>query len=118
VVSDDAAELNERPNFGSTVDQVFARSFLWVCGSAVLQKIKSQVGHDGLERIATDAVFEQLYLPPLKRTPEAAKRLKLLMVDLGWTPVRSRHVTSRGRAARVRSYARMRVSVEPYDIKP
>jgi hypothetical protein len=29
------------------------------------------------------------------------------MVDLGWTPVRSRHVTSRGRAARVRGYARM-----------
>lgn len=64
--------------------------------------LHGQIGHDGVERVATDAVFEQLDLPPLKRTPEAAKRLKLLMVDLGWTPVRSRHVTSRGRAARVR----------------
>jgi len=68
---------------------------------------RGQVGHDGVERIATDTVFEQLNLPPVKRTPEAAKRLKLLLVDLGWVPVRSRHVTSRGRAARVRGYARM-----------
>lgn len=71
-----------------------------------LRKIRGQIGHDGLERISTDAVFEQLDIVPLKRTPEAAKRLKRLMVDLGWTPLRSRHVTSRGRAARVRGYAR------------
>ena len=76
--------------------------------TAPLRNIRGQIGYDGVERIATDAVFEQLDLPPLKRTPEAAKRLKGLMVDLGWTPVRSRHVTSRGRAARVRGYARMR----------
>jgi hypothetical protein len=71
-----------------------------------LRKIKGQVGHDGVERISTGAIFEKLDLPPLKRTPEAAKRLRGLMVELGWTPVRSRHVTSRGRAARVRGYAR------------
>jgi hypothetical protein len=75
--------------------------------TAPLRNIRGQMGHDGVERIATDTVFEQLDLPRLKRTPEAAKRLKLLLVDLGWTPVRSRHVTSRGRAARVRGYARM-----------
>src|SRR5450759_4671128 len=75
--------------------------------TAPLRNIRGQIGHDGVERIATDAVFEQLDLPPLKRTPEAAKRLKGLMVMLGWTPVRSRHVSSRGRAARVRGYARM-----------
>jgi hypothetical protein len=74
-----------------------------------LRKIRGQIGHDGVERIATDAVFEKLDLPPLKRTPEAAKRIKTIMLELGWTPVRSRHVTSRGRAARVRGYARMRV---------
>ena len=39
--------------------------------------------HDGVERIATDAVFEQLDLPPLKQTPEAAKRLRLPTVDMG-----------------------------------
>jgi hypothetical protein len=64
--------------------------------TSALRKIRGQIGHDGLERIATDAVFEQLGLPLLKRTPEAAKRLRGLMVELGWTPVRSRHVTSRG----------------------
>lgn len=74
---------------------------------ALLANIFGQVGHDGVERLATDAAFEHLDLPRIRRTPEAAKRLKLLMVDLGWVPVRSRHVTSRGRAARVRGYARM-----------
>jgi hypothetical protein len=73
-----------------------------------LRNVRGQVGHDGVERIATDAVFEHLDLPPFKRTPEAAKRLKVLMIDLGWTPVRARAVTARGRAARVRGYARMR----------
>jgi hypothetical protein len=73
-----------------------------------LRNIRGHIGHDGVERIATDAVFEQLDLPPFKRTPEAAKRLKGLMVDLGWVPVRARAVTARGRAARVRGYARMR----------
>jgi hypothetical protein len=75
--------------------------------TAPLRNVRGQIGHDGVARISTEAVFEQLGLAPIKRTPEAAKRLKLLMVDLGWTPVRSRHVTSRGRAARVRGYARM-----------
>jgi hypothetical protein len=70
--------------------------------------MRGQVGHDGVEHIATDAIFDHLELPPLKRTPEAAKRLKGLMVDLGWVPVRARAVTARGRAARVRGYARMR----------
>jgi hypothetical protein len=74
--------------------------------TSALRKIKGQLGHDGLERISTDAIFEQLDLPRLQRTPEAAKRLRGLMVELGWTPVRARSVTSRGRAARVRGYAR------------
>jgi hypothetical protein len=80
--------------------------------AAPLRNLHGQIGHDGVERIATEAVFEQLDIPPLKRTPEAAKRLKGLMVMLGWTPVRSRHVTSRGRAARVRGYARMKKSFQ------
>src|SRR5882724_1569772 len=84
--------------------QSVKRSDPW---TSTLKKIKGQVGHDRVERIATDAVFEQIDLPPLMRTPEAAKWLKGLLEDLGWTSVRSRHVTSRGRAARVRGYARM-----------
>ena len=75
--------------------------------TALLRNIRGDVGHDGVERVVTDRVFELMDIPRLKRTPEAAKRLKLLMLDLGWTPVRSRQVTSRGRASRVRGYARM-----------
>jgi hypothetical protein len=40
----------------------------------------------GTERIATDSVFELLDVPPFKRTPDAAKRLKGLMVELGCPP--------------------------------
>lgn len=87
-----------------TTRQTMAPSDPW---TVLLRNIRGQIGHDGVERIATDAIFETIDLPPFRRTPEAAKRLKLLMLDLGWTPVRSRHVTSRGRAARVRGYARM-----------
>jgi hypothetical protein len=75
--------------------------------TAPLRNVRGQIGHDGVERIATDAVFELLDLPRLKRTPKAAKRLRRLMVEIGWVPIRARHVTSRGRAARVRGYARL-----------
>jgi hypothetical protein len=64
------------------------------------------VARDGIERITTEAVFEFLEVPRLRRTPEAAKTLKRVMMELGWTPVRARAVTARGRAARVRGYAR------------
>ena len=78
----------------------------------MLRKVQGRTGSDGVTRIATEAVFDFLDLPRYKRTPEAAKRIKILMLELGWTPVRARHVTSRGRAARVRGYARMQVSVD------
>lgn len=75
--------------------------------TAPLRNLRGSIGHDGVERVATNSIFEHLDLPPVQRTPEAAKRLKGLMVMLGWTPVRARAVTARGRAARVRGYARM-----------
>ena len=73
----------------------------------ILSILNGTIGHDGVARIATDAIFEQLDLPPFKRTPEAAKQIKHIMLQLGWTPVRARSLTARGRAARVRGYARM-----------
>jgi hypothetical protein len=73
-----------------------------------LLTLKGNKGRDGVEWITTDAVFEALEVPRLKRTPEAAKRLKCLMLELGWTPVRARAMTARGRASRVRGYARER----------
>ena len=74
--------------------------------TATLRKLRGRKGSDGVERIATDAILDALDLPRHQRTPEAAKRIKAIMVELGWTPVRATHVTERGRAARVRGYAR------------
>lgn len=79
---------------------------------SVLEAIKGEVGRDGVERIATDRLFDLLDvllpegMPRYKRTPAAQKQLKTQMVLLGWCPVRARLVT-RGFAARVRAYARM-----------
>jgi hypothetical protein len=78
----------------------------------ILEAIKGEVGRDGVERIATDRLFDLLDvflpegMPRFKRTPEAQKQVKAQMVLLGWCPVRARLVT-RGFAARVRAYARM-----------
>jgi hypothetical protein len=72
-----------------------------------LRQIRGEIGSDGVARISTEGVFDALDLPQFQRTAEAGKRVKGLMHSLGWVPVRARHVTSRGRAARVRGYARM-----------
>lgn len=72
-----------------------------------LTSVKGRIGSDGVERISTEMVFEQLDVPPVNRTPELTKRLRGLMVQCGWTPVRARHVTGKGHAARVRGYARL-----------
>ena len=78
----------------------------------ILETIEGDIGGDGVERIATDRVFDLLDvqlpegMPRYKRTPEAQKQVKAQMVLMGWCPVRSRLVT-RGFAARVRAYARM-----------
>ncbi len=72
-----------------------------------LRRVKGISGSDGVARIATDKVFDLLELPRFQRTPEAGKRVKAIMLRFGWTAVRSWHVSSRGRAARVRGYARL-----------
>jgi hypothetical protein len=75
--------------------------------NATLDTITGRVGSDGVERISTELIFEWLDVPPLKRTPEMAERIRGLMVRRGWIPVRARHATSKGHAARVRGYARL-----------
>ena len=72
----------------------------------VLEKLTGRVGSDKIARIATEKAFDALGLLRHERTPEAAKQLKGVMVELGWTAVRTMDVTSRGRASRVRGYAR------------
>lgn len=73
---------------------------------SVLEKLTGRIGSDKVERIATEKAFDALGLLRHERTPDAAKQLKGLMVELGWTAVRTMDVTSRGRASRVRGYAR------------
>jgi len=72
----------------------------------VLEKLTGRVGSDRVERIGTEKVFDALGLLRHERTPRAGKQVKGLMVELGWTAVRTMDVTSRGRASRVRGYAR------------
>lgn len=80
------------------------RSDPWL---GTLRMLRGRRGDDRVERISTDAIFDALDLPPFKRTPEAGKRVKTMMIELGWTPVRARHLTSNGFRSRLRGYARM-----------
>lgn len=73
----------------------------------LLKKMAGKVGNDGVNRLTTEAIFDCLDLPLVLRTADAGRRIKTIMVSLGWTPVRTRDVTTRGRAERVRGYARM-----------
>lgn len=75
----------------------------WV---SALACIKGRKCNDGVERISTDAVFDFLNLRPIERTPEAGKRVKVIMCAMGWTWVRARHVRGTGGVGRVRGYAR------------
>lgn len=73
---------------------------------ASLELLKGSAGRDKIGRVTTEAIFEHLNVPPLQRTPDACKRLRRLMIELGWTPMRMRSITGRGYSTRVRGYAR------------
>jgi hypothetical protein len=75
--------------------------------TSTLRSVRGFRGLDGVERLSTEEAFEALDIPRLQHAPGAAKQLRQVMIELGWTPTRSRHVTSRGRASRVRGYCRM-----------
>lgn len=98
----------EGQNSGSWADRLRAERITpsdpW---SVTLDSIKGRIGSDGVERISTEMVFEWLDVPPFKRTPEMAEKIRGSMVRRGWVPVRTRHATSKGHAARVRGYARL-----------
>jgi len=97
---------NPQPSFVEQLRQAVANlkpSDPW---SERLRKLRGRVGNDGVERLSTDAIYEALDLSLFQRTPEAGKRIKAILLEIGWTPVRSRHVTSNGHASRVRGYAR------------
>lgn len=73
----------------------------------ILIKAKGTVGLSNIERVSTEALFDLIDLPKVKRTPEAAKRLRRIMEELGWVATRApSRITQRGRAGRVRGYSR------------
>jgi hypothetical protein len=71
-----------------------------------LERVRGKVGDDGIERVATQAVFDLLEVPQRGRTAGACRRLARTMGQLGWTPVRARGLTQTGLRDQVRGYAR------------
>ncbi len=71
-----------------------------------LERLRGQIGDDGIERVSTQHVFDLLEVPQRSRGSGACRRLAKVMVELGWTPVRVRDLTRGGYLEQVRGYAR------------
>ena len=72
---------------------------------ATLRKLKGRVAHDGVERISTNDVFDELEVPMRRRASETV-RLSRLMRRLGWANIRARGLNPGSYRDRVRGYAR------------
>jgi hypothetical protein len=70
-----------------------------------LRKLKGRIAHDGIERIATNDVFDALEVP-MRRRPSETVRLSRLMRRLGWSNIRARGLNPGSYRDRVRGYAR------------
>jgi hypothetical protein len=71
-----------------------------------LERVRGNVGEDGLERISTQAAFDLLEVAQRGRGAGACRRLATVMRDLGWTAVRVRDLTRGGYKEQVRGYCR------------
>jgi hypothetical protein len=71
-----------------------------------LDRLRGQIGDDGIERVSTQHVFDVLEVPQRSRGSGACRRLAKVMIELGWTPVRVRDLTRGGYLEQVRGYAR------------
>jgi hypothetical protein len=70
-----------------------------------LRKLKGRIGHDGVERISTTDVFDELEIS-VRHRPSQTVRLSRLMRRLGWTNIRARGLNPGSYRDRVRGYAR------------
>ena len=61
-----------------------------------LERVRGQVGDDGIERISTQTLFDHLKVFQSSRGAGACRRLAKVMRELGWTPVRVRDLTQGG----------------------
>ena len=73
--------------------------------TARLRKLRGRFGADGVERVATNDVFDVLEVP-MRRRPSETVRLCRLMRTLGWMPIRARGLNPGSYRDRVRGYAR------------
>jgi hypothetical protein len=71
-----------------------------------LERVRGQVGDDGIERISTQTLFDHLEVFQRSRGAGACRRLAHVMRELGWTPVRVRDLTRGGYLEQVRGYAK------------
>jgi hypothetical protein len=75
-----------------------------------LERVRGQVGDDGIERITTQLLFDTLEVRQGSRGAGACRRLAKIMAELGWTAVRVRGLTRGAYLEQVRGYARDRSS--------
>ncbi|MGP8114532.1 MAG: hypothetical protein ACLQFT_19390 [Steroidobacteraceae bacterium] len=71
-----------------------------------LERVRGQIGDDGVERITTQLLFDILEVPQRSRGAGACRRLAKLMAELGWMAVRVRGLTRGGYLEQVRGYCR------------
>jgi hypothetical protein len=71
-----------------------------------LERLRGQVGYDGIERVSSQAIMDVLAIPQRTRGAGTCRRLAKVMRELGWTPVRVRDFTRGGYRESVRGYCR------------
>jgi hypothetical protein len=71
-----------------------------------LERLHGQIGEDGVERVTTQRVLDQLEIPQRARRSGTYRRLAKLMAQLGWSAVRVRGLTRGGYPEQVRGFAR------------
>jgi hypothetical protein len=71
-----------------------------------LGRLRGKIGDDGVERIATQVIFDILEVSQRARGAGACRRLAKLMRELGWRPIKARGLNQRGLLEQIRGYAR------------
>ena len=72
---------------------------------ATLCRVRGHIGHDGVERISTNDLFDVLEIP-IRRRPSLTVRLSRVMRSLGWSNIRARGLNPGSYRDRVRGFAR------------
>jgi hypothetical protein len=104
-------EIPKFANGGSFIEQLRqSANAVRAVGSAdpwesTLRRIKGRIGQDGVERISTTDVFDELEVP-MRRRASLTVRLSRVMRKLGWINIRARGLNPGSYRDRVRGFAR------------